>query len=189
MSVESFDPARGAASVRAGLFLMTKPDEAAARRLQTLGARLRERHGLGGLPTRWDRLHVTLAGFGRGAGSRQAHAVDTAMSTLRLAPFRAMLDRVTSWNGAERRPMVATADEGVVGLVRLHEAIGSALAAAGVKHGRAGHTPHVTLLRDRATIEETFIAPIAWTVEEVQLVFSVVEARRHVVLNRWRLRG
>lgn len=190
MSFEPFDPIGGATSVRTGLFLMTKPGEAAARRLHALGDQFRARHGLGGQTTRWDRLHVTLANLDPGVGSQvQARAIDAAMATLRLAPFRAMLDRVQSWNGAERRPLVATADEGIVGLVRLHQAIDSVLARAGVKHGRAGHTPHVTLLRDRAEVEETFVDPIAWTVGEVQLVFSIVDERRHLVLRRWPLQG
>ena len=190
MSFESFDPTGGATLVRAGLFLMTKPDEAAARRLHALGDQFRARHGLNGQTTRWDRLHVTLANLDPGVSSQaQARAIDAAMGALRLAPFRVMLDRVQSWNSAERRPLVATGDEGIVGLVRLHHAIDSALARAGVKHGRAGRTPHVTLLRDRAEVEETFVNPIAWTVGEVQLVFSIVEERRHLVLRRWPLHG
>jgi len=100
-----------------------------------------------------------------------------------------VLDRIVSWKGGARRPLVATSDDGVLGLLRLHEAITAALDGAGVEHGERAFTPHVTLLRDPATVEVTFIDPVSWTAPEVQLVLSFVEARRHVVLRCWRLGG
>ena len=74
-------------------------------------------------------------------------------------------------------------------LHRLHQTIASALEGVGLGGSTGAFNPHVTLLRDPATVAESFIDPVAWTVQEVQLVFSLVEARRHLVLRRWRLRG
>ena len=189
MSLQSLDWAVAAAPVSANLYLMTKPDESAARRLQAEGVRRRFRHRLMGRPTDWDRLHVTLAWFDVEAHSQaQAAAIDAAMAKVRLTPFRAMVDRVGSWGKGERKPLVATGDEGVVGLHRLHQTIASALEGVGLGGATGAFNPHVTLLRDPATVAESFIDPVAWTVQEVQLVFSLVEARRHLVLRRWRLR-
>jgi hypothetical protein len=47
----------------------------------------------------------------------------------------------------------------------------------------------MTLLRDRAPVSETFIAPIAWRVREFVLIASHFGAGRHEILGRFSLDG
>jgi hypothetical protein len=47
----------------------------------------------------------------------------------------------------------------------------------------------MTLLRDRAPVSETFIAPIAWRVREFVLIASHFGAGRHEILGRFSLGG
>ena len=177
-------------AVHVGLMLAVKPDAWAAEQLHAQADRLKLQRRLTGRPTDADRLHATLVPLHIEQNSpAQAAAIAKAMRAVKIAPFRVMFDQIRSWTGEGRRPLVATSDEGGVGLSRLQAAMTSALDPDGVKRPRQRFTPHVTLMRDPQPMEPVFIDPIAWTVNEVQLIFSIMEERRHIVLQRWALKG
>ena len=167
-----------------GLYLMTKPDARAASALNHVGTETRARQSLTGWPTAAELLHVTLIVFPYDPDSdRQSAKIAKALSEIEVAPFRVAFDRLISFRGGARRPIVATADDGASGLQRLHQSLSTALNKHGASHGK-GFTPHLTLLRDPKAIEETFIDPISWTVTSVELVLSLPPPRRHRVLAR-----
>lgn len=176
-------------AVRAALYLMTKPDEAAARALHRVALQARARDGLVGRATDWDRLYVTLVPFALEEDwLRQSRRIETAVDGLAHPAFRASLDRIYSFGSGERFPLVATADDGVVGFRSLREALVARLDRSGAPHfAKRAYQPHVTLLRDRETVGQTFIDPVSWTVGSVQLVLSLLETRQHVVLAEWPL--
>jgi hypothetical protein len=45
-------------------------------------------------------------------------------------------------------------------------------------------TPHVTLLRDRRAVNDAFITPVHWRVDECVMIHSEKGARRHRILGR-----
>jgi 2'-5' RNA ligase len=173
---------------RGALYLMLKPDEQAGRQAQALAIELKARRRLRGWPTDWDRLHITLAAL-EWLDVEILDAVSLALAGLSMPPFVVAFDRMLSFrSGGATRPLVLLGDDGVFGVRLLHAEIEDRLARAGVRFVRGvGSTPHLTLFRDRAEIPETFVGPVAWTVREILLILSIVEERRHIVLDRWPL--
>jgi len=176
-------------AVTVGLYLMSKPDEGAARALHRAALQARGREGLVGRATDPDRLHLTLVPFMLGDDwLRQSKQIEAALKDWRAPVFRASVDRIHSFKGGGRLPLVATSGMGLGGFHELRAGLVSALDQAGVEHFASKRfNPHVTLLRDPKAVVPTLIEPASWEVRSVQLVLSVIEARRHIVLSEWAL--
>jgi 2'-5' RNA ligase len=175
------------------LYFALQPPECVALEVEDKLQVLRQRFGLRGVRVPAERLHVSLCGLGVFARP-PAGIIETARraaAALRAPPFQIAFNRIGSWGrGQSARPIVAWGDEGVIGAEALHEALHHALAGAGIRRGVAPQIwPHMTLLRDRASVGETFVAPIGWRVREFVLIASHFGAGHHEILGRFSLPG
>jgi 2'-5' RNA ligase len=184
------DPDAGA---RHKIFFAVRPTRAAAEGLRRLAQLERLRRGMTGQSLPPERLHVSLNGLGayRDPPLRLIARAVEACATVAARPFVVSFNRLGSWGrGGGPRPIVLRGDEGVAGAYALHGAIHQALVRAGLVHPRLrDFEPHLTLLRDRAVVPESFIEPVSWRVREFVLLNSIHGEGRHELLGHWTLGG
>jgi 2'-5' RNA ligase len=180
------EPEPGPASFENNLFFaLTPPPEMAAR-----GVRLAERLRRGGLvsgrPKAAATLHVSLRGLGRFASLPDGLVAraSAAAATVLFAPFEVRFDSVASFGAPDRRALVMRPSRGLAEIRALWQALGLALAKAGVKVG-GDLEPHMTLLYDKRTIAEQAVEPVCWTVTDFVLIHSLIGQGRHLRLGRW----
>lgn len=170
------------------LFFAVFPDAQTAARLAALAQDLRAELGLKGMPLAMERFHVTLHHLGdydglprdRVAQARQAGAAVSA------APFEVAFDRAGSFG----RPLVLQGDDGLAGIRAFQQALGLAMAGAGLgRRVEKAFTPHVTLLYDEQIAPTRPVTSIGWIVNELVLVHSLQGKTQHIALDRWALRG
>lgn len=171
--------------------ILLEPDIAA--RVEALGGKLRTTFGLSGRPISAKRLHITLAPIANYSAllDYDVTAAMQAAVTVALAPFEISFNRLQSFGGKDNHPLVLRCADGLAAFSALQRTLNAALKATGYE-GKApvGYTPHVTLLYDRQSIDETYLdEPIGWTVRDFALVYSVYGESRHMHLGRWPLRG
>ena len=136
----------------------------------------------GSLPTRPERLHLTLHFLGEIDATRE-HALRSALAGEDVAPFELALRTPECWASgiAVLRP-----DESVA-LKDLHTRLTARLSHIGIAPMRGSFTPHVTLARgavNAAPPEAT--RPVIWTVTDFALVWSRPgPPARYEVLDRY----
>jgi len=161
------------------VYFALRPDPQAARALCSLaGARRLDP----------ERLHISLYSLGRHADlpHEPIGQATIAARALRVAPFVVALDRFGTWGrGQGVLPVVAWADDGVIGVRRLHERLCAVLADATGRRREPALEPHLTLWRDVARTPPSFMAPIAWRVREFVLLDSLQGGGRQAVLARF----
>lgn len=171
------------------LFFAVLPDEATAKRIAALGARLQDQLGLTGTRLPAARLHVTLYGLGRHEvgdappADVVARAVEAA-GKVAMGPFDVQFDHVAGFSG-DGRTMVMRGGEKLSKLFELREAM---TVASGARK-TPPFEPHVTLMYADRIVPETDIEPISWTVSEFVLIDSLQGRGRHLRLHRWPLLG
>jgi 2'-5' RNA ligase len=103
--------------------------------------------------------------------------------------FELAFDRVASFPGPARCPLVLRGRAGVQLLTGFQQALGGALGRAGLAHTPPGlYTPHLTLVYDPQQVPMRPIEPpIPWTVRDFVLVRSRIGRGFHEVLARWSL--
>ena len=175
------------------LFFAVLPTPAAAMRIAQRTERVRNQHGLRGWRRPTELLHVTLNPVGAYCGLPSdvlSAAIDVG-SSVEVAPFEMTFDRVLSFRGTDRHPLVLRCSHGIAEMVTLQKTLGAAMLSIGLGPGkRLGSTPHVTLLYDRQSVPESGIGePIIWMVREFVLVHSLHGLSKHVHCGRWPLRG
>jgi 2'-5' RNA ligase len=177
------------------LLFLVYPDPETAIRIAALATRLRTEHGLRGRPVTAERLHITLRHLGDYAGVpgdvvRQAREAARVAVT---APFEVTFDRVGSFAGRARNlPFVLRGDDDLDELKSFNRALASSMERSGgrlAKWAKGAFTPHVTLLYDGMSVAEQRVEPITWTVSEFVLAHSLLGQTRHIILDRWLLRG
>jgi 2'-5' RNA ligase len=177
------------------LLFLVYPDPATAARIAALAARLRTEHGLRGRPLAPERLHITLQHLGDYPGVpgdvvRQAQEAAQASAT---AHFDVTFDRVGSFAGRARNlPFVLRGGDNLDGLKSFNRLLASSMERSGgriAKWAKGAFTPHVTMLYDGASVAEQPVEPITWTVGEFVLVHSLLGQTKHIILDRWSLRG
>lgn len=174
------------------LFLMLRPERAAARQISRVAWHIHDKYQLTQEPLAEDRFHVSLLGFGAcGALSpRDLAAIDDVASALTMPRFLAGFDWLMKFGKHSNQPLALCGSEiGVGGIIMLRDELGTSLARRGFPLKRRDCTPHISLLYGDAHVEEQPIEEIRWTVSEVLLVCSQVGRRRHVVLEQWALRA
>ncbi len=170
------------------LFFALLPDASARARIGALTHGLREKYALTGKPLA-ERLHVSLHGLGEFPSFPNevaARAIDAA-AAVTMAPFGIAFDRVMSFSGKPGQLPLVLRGEDVAGVTALQQALGAALAKAGLRGGQSA--PHLTLLYDARCIDEQPIEPIEWTVRQFVLVHSLLGKGVYKSLGRWPLRG
>ncbi len=178
---------------RDALFFAVLPVSATAVRIARLAEGLRNQYGLRGRRRPAELLHVTLHPIGAymGLPNEVFSAAIAVGSSVEAAPFEVTFDRVSSFRGADRHPLVLRCRHGIAELMTLQRTLGAAMRSVGLGPGnRTGFMPHVTLLYDRQTVPESGIdEPITWMVREFVLVHSLYGLSEHVHCARWPLRG
>lgn len=147
------------------LFYALWPDSATADAFAAL------QPAVGGVPSRHDKLHLTLAFLGRRPASELPQLL-AILQQLQGQPMPLVFDRYgyfpkaqLSWAGLQQpSPALLALQAGL--LARLADA---QLAPASEAHG---YTPHVTLARRTAPPPGDHFAPVTWLAGEVALVES-----------------
>jgi 2'-5' RNA ligase len=173
------------------LFFALLPDAATRARLAQAAQLLHARHP--GLRARWvnpARYHATLHFLGDYALPRQ-DVIDAAVAAagkLRMVPFGWVLHEAASFQGRQP-PCVLRSSSVPEPLQRLWQDLRHALVLAGQgRHVARSFTPHVTLAYGHGTrLDVTPIEPVAWRVERLALVHSVVGQPDYQVLAEWSL--
>jgi len=173
-------------------FALQPPPEAQAQAVAVANA-ARAKHRLAGKPGLPARLHVSLnpvGDFKRPPGPVVDKAIE-AVETVSARPFVVQFNRIGSWGKGEgERPVVLWGDEGVIGVNALYSTIHKAMRRLDMAPRREVEiAPHMTLLRDRATVPETFIEPVSWRVEEFVLIHAIHGEGRFDVVGRFPLSG
>jgi 2'-5' RNA ligase len=178
------------------LFFAVLPDTDTGARIARFAQHLRRQHGLKGRALAAGRFHVTLHHIGDFVGPREdiIDAAREAAASVAASPFIAGFDRVASFSGKPHKPrkapLVLLGGDGLLALVALQQALGAALAKAGLGRVVAAHyTPHLTLLYDDRHVAAQAIEPISWTVREFVLVLSLIGQSQYIALARLPLRG
>jgi len=175
------------------LFFALFPDPATAQRISHTAQQLRQRSGLKGKPLEPERLHITLHHLGDTVGV-PAHVVAAASQAaegLGAAAFDVSFERAESFAGrARKRPFVLRGDAGLAELLGFQQAVGVAMAKAGLgRWVETRFTPHVTLLYDDQLVSPQAIETVRWRVTDLVLVHSLLGQHKHVMLGRWPLLG
>ena len=175
------------------LFFAVLPAAAAAACIAQRADGLRNQYGLRGRRRPTELLHVTLRPIGSywGVPNDILSAAIQVGSSVEVAPFEVTFDRVSSFRGTHRHPLVLRCSHGIAELTILQKTLGAAMRNIGLGPGnRSGFTPHVTLLYDRQSVPEAYIGePITWMVREFVLLHSLYGLSEHVHCARWPLRG
>jgi 2'-5' RNA ligase len=138
------------------------------------------------------RYHATLHFLGDYALLRQ-DVVDAAVAAagkLRMAPFEWVLYEATSFHGRQP-PCILRSSSVPEPLQQLWLDLRHALVLAGQgRHVARNFTPHVTVAYSHAALlDVTPIEPVAWRVERVALIHSVVGEQDYQVLAEWSLQA
>lgn len=175
------------------LFFALLPDAATRARLAQAAAALKASHP--GLYARWvnpARYHATLHFLGDYALLRQdvVTAAVAAAGKLRLAPFEWVLHEAASFHGRQP-PCVLRSPSVPEPLQQLWQDLRHALVLAGQGRHVARHfTPHVTVAYSHGVLlDVTPVEPVAWQVERLALVHSVVGQPEYRVLAEWPLQA
>ena len=166
------------------IYFAVQPDAEAARALCELGR-------AAGHAMDPNRLHLSLCSLGVHGGlpRRQVAEAVQAARGVRRPPFLVELDRMATWGrGSGPLSTVAWADDGVVGVRNLHDALHDAVASTARWRRRPpALEPHLTLWWAQSRTPEAFIRPIRWWVREFVLLDSRYGEARHEVLDRFPL--
>lgn len=173
-----------------GLFPPAEIADGVSARARALIARMM----LSGFALSAERLHVTLHHIGdydglpRGVAAQAMEAGEAAAAS--AAPFDMTFDKAGSFDNRGNNPFVLKGGDGLADLHAFQQALGLAMARAGLgKQVARQFNPHVTLLYDPRVIPDKPATPVSWTARELVLVHSLLGQTRHVVLGRWPLRG
>lgn len=174
------------------LFFALQPDEATARAIAELAARLRARHGLRGKVQAPELMHVTLHYMGRfhGIPEEILDRSRKALAAFRAAPFEVCFDRVRSFHRDANSPVVLAGGEALAPLHQFQAQLRTTLLAGQLPAPeKTPFTPHVTLLRDDREVLEEAIEPVCWKVHDFVLVRSLQGRGQHQVMARFPLQA
>ncbi|MGF1608854.1 MAG: 2'-5' RNA ligase family protein [Kiloniellales bacterium] len=173
-------------------YFALRPDAVAAQAMMDVAKWCRDHYGLTGRPCPADRLHVSLSPAASRRGFRKGDVAAALRAAARVSakPFPAAFDRICTFGGRDRLPIVLCCDDGNAALAALRHTLRSELLKVGLWRGPAQFQPHVTLLWDKRSVPDTYLnEPICWTVADFVLVRSIIGCGRHVDVGRWSLRG
>jgi 2'-5' RNA ligase len=175
------------------LFFAFKPDPHDAARIANQAFGEDRRLEVGGKMMQADRLHVSLFDLGGYATRSPEDDVELWMQSadaVRVAPFEVVFDRLATFGGATNPLVLKSADApGIEGVLRLHEALGEALANTGKVVKDRAFAPHMTVSYEGLRIAETPTPAVRFTAGEFVLIDSHVGQHVHEVLWRWPLRA
>lgn len=169
------------------LYFAIHADAAAAAQVAELMTAFRRRDAPAGRAVGPEALHVSLNNIGNFDAYPDAAVLRAteAAARVRVAPFTVALNRLAAWQSSipGQRPLVLYGDEGVIGVERLYDAIGQALAGVGLRppEAKPDILAHMTLARGVAEMPPEIVAPIRWQVREFALVHVPPGDQRHIL--------
>lgn len=175
-------------SARANYFFALLPDPAAAAAADRMAKALVRWFDLSGCP-RTDKYHVSLWGwpaFAEPDGQGLA-LMRRAAQRVRQAAFKLTLDEVATFaQRANKKALVITGRDTVIGVDRLHDALDREMRSVGFRNRRASHQPHLTFLYDHRAIPMVRVRALSWLATDFVLIRSVPK-QDYEVLGRWSL--
>jgi 2'-5' RNA ligase len=173
------------------LFLGIFPDQPAQAAIAEVAQRVLREHGLHGQPIHPSRFHLTVHHLGDypELPPGRIDAALAAMARIATPPWDITLDHVSSFRGRGKHPIVLRCADGHSGVHALWRESRAQLAAAGFSPWlQHDFTPHLTMFYgDRLLSAPIPIEPIAWTVNEVALVHSLLGKTEYRILGKTRL--
>lgn len=173
------------------LFFAVRPDAGTALRIECLAQSLRDTCGLRGRSLGPERFHVTLHLVGDFYGEVPPQLLDALLGAGRRAaahasPFEVCFDSVASFARRRRNvPLVMLGQPGEGELAGLRQSLLAALAGEGVAAASDQRfTPHLTLLYDDVAMVPRPVEPVAWRVDALFAMRSLLGRGRHEVLAR-----
>jgi RNA 2',3'-cyclic 3'-phosphodiesterase len=113
-----------------------------------------------------------------------------AAAAVMTRSFVVAFNRVASFNiRSDGQVLVLRGDDGVAGLMALHQSLRAAMWKVGLRRSVPPYEPHMTLMYSDQSIVEHAVEAISWTVKEFVLVHSLHGKSRYVALGRWQLCG
>jgi RNA 2',3'-cyclic 3'-phosphodiesterase len=172
------------------LFLMLRPDQAAAAAIHRIAWGLRDALGLTGRPLARELLHISLCALGPYGWLTQRifSEINAVLASLAMPCFRAGFGWCESFRHPTRRPLVLRGDETLTGVEMLHAELMATLCRISFAPSPRRFTPHMTLLRDPCDTGEREIDQISWLVRDIVLICSLRGRGQHMELCRWPLR-
>jgi 2'-5' RNA ligase len=171
-------------------YFALRPDARAASEIGEVARQWSGRCSLTGRIYGPDRLHVSLAGVisPRGFRKDDIAAGLRAAATVTAAPFAIAFDRICTFQGRSKRPIVLRCGQGLVEITALREELRRALLRAGLWRGQTQFEPHLTMLWDERRVPEAGLdTPVGWMAKDFVLVKSLYGLGRQVELGRWPL--
>lgn len=172
------------------LFFAVFPDRATAAHLAHLAQQLRCELGLQGKVLAPERLHVALHHVGDYVGLPDAVTASAreVAEAVRLPAFTVAFSSAASLRGRpDNQPFVLRGNDGVGGLTVLQEALGDAMARAGLGRSAAHYAPHMTLMYGDRFVADRPIESVGWAVHEFVLVHSLLGRSCYRPIGRFRL--
>lgn len=174
---------------RTNYFFALLPGPAAAAAADRMAGGLRHWLGLSGRPCGTERYHVSLWGWPRREepDAQELALMDRVAQRIRQRSFELRFDEAACFaQKADRRALVMTGEEGLIGVDRLRDALHRELCAAGIRSRRSYGKPHLTLLYDRFRSAAFRVRPLQWRVTDFALIRGVPR-QPYEILGRWRL--
>jgi len=175
---------------RTNYFFALLPDSAAKASADRRAKALSHWFELTGRP-RTDKYHVSLWGWSAAAepDGQGLALMRRAAQRVRQDPFKLTFDEVASFaQRAEKKAVVMTGRDTVIGVNRLHDALDREMRAAGFRGQRLSRQPHLTLLYDRRLIPLVGVRPLSWLATDFVLIRSARE-KPYDILGCWPLHG
>jgi 2'-5' RNA ligase len=164
------------------LFVAVRPVLQAIRQAMEIAFDMKRQCDLLASPLPENALHVSMLRFDlRGVRFDEiVSRVKWVLEHIKFEPFELVFDRVISFKGDDRKPLVLCASKDAnEPLLELARQIAKEL---GVKiEGK--FNPHMTLLwGDKPVTEQMLDVPVRWVVNEACLIHSLVGKKKHLIL-------
>jgi 2'-5' RNA ligase len=164
---------------RANLYMVHAPTKSVAARITALANNLKQYRKLKGRLRREETFHVTLVTLPfrleapPGPADRMIVAISAVLSQMRFDPIEIFFDRVESFDGGSRRPIVLTSSRRNEALFDLEKRLREKLHIPRVPG--LPFKPHLTMIWDRVGIPKLELEePVRWIAEKPSLIFSHV---------------
>lgn len=166
-----------AASVGENLFIVARPDRAAATAAQSIARDYRDLYRIDRQPFSDRRLHVSLIGLGHAPAikRRLVYAARAAIDGVHFEPFEIAFDSVISLRSRSSRPIALAATEPSPSLRSVVCRVADKLDGLGAlpQGFQEDFLVHMTLIHyDKPVMPEHLATPIRWTVDRLWLVRS-----------------
>lgn len=173
------------------LFFGLRPPPADAAAIWRLMMGLAREYGGGDFVTP-DRLHLSLAPIVSAPliEDRLIKGAQAIGDAVRGEGIDVIFDRIATFNGRDKRPVVLCCSHDLPAIVELAETIAGSMRSLGLSARRHKITPHMTLWYSRRNVPLADLPrPVRWKADRLWLIHSLVGKSRHRWPGQWKLKG